>query len=294
MQTIYYIDRKTKKILIENPPKEKALRAIYERTLGRLTIRHLTENTIISKITGTFFRTPLSKQLIKKFTDEYNINTKEFIKHDFKSFNDFFIRKIDLKYRKINQKNNTIISPADGKILGFQRISETDTFNIKGQEFNLIKFLNNKKLANKFHNASMFIIRLSMPDYHRFHFPLDGIALKSKRVRGNLASVSPIATHIIPKIFWKNKRQYTIIENEKIKEIIMAEIGASNVGSIKQTFLKNSKVNKGDEKGYFSLGGSAIALIFPENTIKIDKDILENTKNKLETKIFIGERIASY
>ena len=46
----------------------------------------------------------------------------------------------------------------------------------------------------------------------------------------------------------------------------------------------------GEEKGYFSLGGSTIVEIL-NNKIVIDDDLLENTKKGLETKLGIGERI---
>ena len=48
---------------------------------------------------------------------------------------------------------------------------------------------------------------------------------------------------------------------------------------------------KGEDKGYFKFGGSSVVLIFEKNKIKIDKDLLKNTQNGLETEVKMGERI---
>ena len=36
---------------------------------------------------------------------------------------------------------------------------------------------------------------------------------------------------------------------------------------------------KGEEKGMFEFGGSTIVLLVKENTVNIDEEILQNTKN---------------
>ena len=46
----------------------------------------------------------------------------------------------------------------------------------------------------------------------------------------------------------------------------------------------------GEEKGYFSLGGSTIVEMLNEKIV-IDEDLFENTNKGLETKLEIGERI---
>ncbi len=67
----------------------------------------------------------------------------------------------------------------------------------------------------------------------------------------------------------------------------MFDIGATMVGAIVQTYKANSFVKKGEEKGYFLFGGSTCILIFEKGKVIIDKDIIENTQNKIETRIYI-------
>jgi phosphatidylserine decarboxylase len=70
----------------------------------------------------------------------------------------------------------------------------------------------------------------------------------------------------------------------------MAEVGATMVGSIVQTYKGNSVI-KGKEKGYFEFGGSTVVLLFERNKICIDRDLLINTANGYETAVKMGERI---
>ena len=43
--------------------------------------------------------------------------------------------------------------------------------------------------------------------------------------------------------------------------------------------------------GYFSFGGSTIVMLVDKDKIKIDKDILTNTKNNMETYVKMGDSI---
>ena len=77
----------------------------------------------------------------------------------------------------------------------------------------------------------------------------------------------------------------------QIKDILYIEVGATCVGTIKQTYSPNTKVLKGSEKGYFKFGGSTVILFLEKNKIKIDSDILSETKKNIETKVKMGETI---
>jgi phosphatidylserine decarboxylase len=63
------------------------------------------------------------------------------------------------------------------------------------------------------------------------------------------------------------------------------------VGKICQTFDENEKVERGQEKGFFTFGASTVVLIL-EKKIKIDSDLIENTEKNFETLIKVGEAIA--
>lgn len=63
------------------------------------------------------------------------------------------------------------------------------------------------------------------------------------------------------------------------------------MGSIIQTYEPNVYITKGDEKGYFKFGGSTIIMMFQKNKMRVDSDIIHQTKKGIETEVFMGEKI---
>ena len=50
-------------------------------------------------------------------------------------------------------------------------------------------------------------------------------------------------------------------------------------------------MQKGDEKGYFSFGGSCVILLFEKGRIVFDADLVENSMRSLETRCLFGTSI---
>ena len=67
------------------------------------------------------------------------------------------------------------------------------------------------------------------------------------------------------------------------------EVGATSVGSIYQTYKANEQVEKGEEKGYFSFGGSTLILLFEKGKIQFDQDLIEASQNSMEIYCKMGE-----
>jgi len=290
LDKIQYIDRKTKEILVENVPGEGFLKFLYHNPFGKLPLELVVKRKILSSFYGKLMDRKSSTKKIKDFVENNNINIEESAKkiEEFSSFNDFFYRKLKPNTRKIE---DGIVSPADGKIIGFEKVEEWDSFFVKGTEFSLKKYLNDDRLFNKYKNGSMIIVRLAPADYHRYHFPLSGKVGTRNKINGYYYSVSPYAIKDNFKIFCDNKREITTLETENYGDVIISEIGATMVGGIEQTYIPNRDVKKGEEKGYFTFGGSSVLLLFEPGKIKIDNDILENTKKGYETKVSMGEKI---
>ena len=137
----------------------------------------------------------------------------------------------------------------------------------------------------------MVIARLCPTDYHRFHFPVSGLPQNSQPIEGPLFSVNSLALSQRFSTLWENKRAMTQIESEEFGSVCMVEIGATCVGTIHQTFCPNRPVNKGDEKGYFSFGGSCVILLFEKGRIRFDADLVANSRQNLETRCLFGTSI---
>ncbi len=288
---IIFIDRKTGKKIKEKVPGDTLLSWLYYNPFGKIALYGVVKRKIISEYYGKMMDSPNSKKLIAEFVKEYNINMDEFEKSidEFNSFNEFFFRKLKNNIRIISEKE--VVSPADGKIVAFNSIKESDTFFIKGKKFNLKEYLGDEKLAKEFENGSMAIIRLAPADYHRFHFPVTGKVRENIKINGDYFSVSPIALKKKIDIFMANKREYCIVESEKLGKVIVSEIGATMVGSIIQTYNEEEIVAKGEEKGYFKFGGSSVMILFQKDRVKFDEDLISNTKAGYETYVRMGEGI---
>jgi phosphatidylserine decarboxylase len=268
------------------------LKWLYGSFLGKASLHVLFKRKLVSAVGGRFMNSRLSKGRIKKFVRKNGVDMSIFHETDSKSykhFNEFFYRKIQENQRPIGED---VVSPADGKILAFQKIRDVDSFFIKGSEFSVKSFLGNEELANRFVGGSMAIIRLAPADYHRYHFPVSGHISESKRIKGRFYSVSPLALRKSLEIFCQNQREYSLLESKDFGSVLISEVGATMVGSIIQTYKPGSTVEKGMEKGYFAFGGSTVVLFFEKGKIQFDEDIVENTGKGYETSIQMGQTIA--
>ncbi len=288
---VRYYERETGQLKTEKVAAEKWLVWLYNNPVGEATLWALVRRKLVSSVYGHMMDRPSSVRKIEPFIKEYDIDMDNVREQNFSSFNDFFTRELRADARPMNPDPAVAVSPADGKILAYQNIANSD-FIVKGFRFNVETFLQDTALAQNYTNGSLVIVRLAPPDYHRFHFPVGGRVSPVTRIDGWYYSVNPIALREMADILFVNKRAYTIISNPLFGNVVMAEVGATMVGSIVQTFAGND-ARKGEEKGYFKFGGSTIVLLFENNKIHLDPDLLKNTKSGFETAVKVKERIGT-
>ena len=288
---IKYVDRESGQVRTEKVYGEQWLNWLYHNPVGEATLWAIAKRKIVSSVYGDMMEKPSSSDKIQPFIEEYGVDISIAQEQNFNSFNEFFIRKLKPQARPIIQDSLAVASAADGKVLAYENINNSD-FYIKGVRFNVESFLNNSELAKKYKNGSMIVFRLAPPDYHRYHFPVSGkVPEANTKIDGDYYSVNPLALREKAEIFWLNKREYGVIDSPVFGNVVMVEVGATMVGSMLQSYSGTS-IKKGDEKGYFKFGGSTVVLLFEKDKIKIDQDLLRNTSNSLETTIKMGEQIA--
>lgn len=288
---IKYVERESGQVKIEKVYGEEWLNWLYHNPIGEATLWTIAKRKIVSSVYGNMQEKSASADKIQPFIKDYGVDMSIAQNENFKSFNDFFIRKLKPVARPIVADSLAVASPADGKILAYNNINNSD-FYIKGLKFNVQSFLNNTELAKKYENGAMIVFRLAPPDYHRYHFPISGETSASNiKIDGDYYSVNPLALRKKAEIFWLNKREYGVIKSPIFGDVVMVEVGATMVGSMIQTYT-GTTVTKGEEKGYFKFGGSTVVLLFEKDHVKIDADLLNNTSKGLETAIKMGEKIA--
>jgi phosphatidylserine decarboxylase len=164
-------------------------------------------------------------------------------------------------------------------------------FYVKGMTFSLVELLGDEALAQKFAGGAMLISRLCPVDYHRFHFPAAGVPDESRLINGWLYSVSPIALRRKVRYLVENKRELTLLESPEFGTVAILEVGATNVGTIKQSYVPGRAVAKGDEKGFFTFGGSCVITLFQPGRIRFDADLLAAGATHTELYAKMGDRL---
>lgn len=293
MDSIRYFNRHSGKLETEEVYGENFLRWTYGNPLGRLALHSFVKRAWFSKWYGWRMNLAASRAKIAPFIDQYGLDTDDFLESpdSHPHFNSFFWRKLKAQARPIDADPDSVVFPADGRHLGFQKANEIRGVFVKGQQFNLPALLGDESLAKKYREGVLVLSRLCPVDYHRYHFPCAGIPGPPRTINGPLFSVSPIALRRQLSYLWQNKRCLTQLKTEKFGKVICIEIGATCVGSIHQSFTSGSGVEKGDEKGYFAFGGSSTITLFEPDAITLEQDLLDQSADQTELYARMGSRM---
>jgi len=284
---ITYIHRETRELRTERVYGGRELRLLYESWWGSFLLHIFFKRRWFSRLAGFLKRLPGSRREIPAFIRRYEIDTaeSELSVSDFRSLDAFFTRRLKPETRPIDRDPSHLVAPAEGRVLAFAEMPE-DAFDIKGYAVSIDELAGG---LNGFKPGAGFIIRLAPCDYHRFHFPADGLASDPLSIGRNLHSVHPIALSAGAPGF-KNKRTVSMLSDTGCGRILQIEVGALTVGSIVQTYARGP-VTKGQEKGYFRFGGSTVILLTEPGRVSPDMDLLDATARGLETLVKVGTRI---
>lgn len=291
---IRFLHRYSGRVETEAVYGEAWLRWAYETAPGRLALRTLAVRPWFSRWYGWRMDRPASRSRIQPFIERYGLDPSEFADapEAFRNFNEFFFRKLRPEARPIHPDPRVVVFPADGRHLGFPCLDAADHFFVKGQRFDLEAFLQEAGLARRFSGGTAVFSRLCPVDYHRFHFPVAGTASEAQRIDGPLWSVSPIALRRQLSYLWRNRRWRIAIETTTLGGVIMAPIGATNVGSARFTYPTQQSIAKGEEAGFFRFGGSAVLTLFEPGRVTLSDDLLSATRSGLELYAKVGDAMA--
>ena len=264
------------------------LKKLYTKAMGRFFVRILITRPV-TLVCGFFLNRRISATFIKGFIKNNNIDMSQYEERKFKSYNDFFTRRIKEGKRPISDNENALISPSDGNATAVS-ISDDTVLSIKGTEYTLAELLRDDNLAQKFSGGTCYIIRLAVDNYHRYCYSCDGKKGQNVKIKGVLHTVNPVAAEHAP-IYKENSREYAVTESEKFGTIIQMEVGALVVGKISNYHFEEYEHKKGEEKGMFQFGGSTIILITQKDKVKPSPDILQNSGEDCETIVKMGEVI---
>lgn len=270
-----------------NRKSNPALRFLYTTILGRSILKVLVQ-PFFSKIIGFILETPISKAIISPFIKWNKLDMSRYKPEEYKSFNDFFKRRllVPLDPQTLNKKY--LHAPCDGKVSVYP-IQQESVFPIKHSFYKLEELLEDTDLAKEYEDGTIWIFRLTPNDYHRYYFIDHGNIILFKHIPGILHTVQPIAFDY-EKIFIKNSREISVMNTSYWGKVVQIEVGALLVGKITNE-IKEGSFSFFQEKGYFEFGGSTVILVFEKGKVELAEDIVKNNHDGFETAVKMGEVI---
>lgn len=207
----------------------------------------------------------------------------------FQSFNAFFHRHIRPECRPVDSPDDprVVVSPNDGTLYKVQRaVKRNDRFWIKSQPYSLEHMLAGDPLFRLFEGGTVYQSFLDGRNFHRFWSPIRGVVRKISVIEGLMFSNAEsmgedltAGTYSQAYMACVNTRSLVFLESDEagVGMVALMAVGISEVSSITLSVQVGQRVDKGEEIGFFSYGGSSVCLLFqpaaiPEFTIDIDDE----------------------
>ncbi|MEM6370706.1 MAG: archaetidylserine decarboxylase [Myxococcota bacterium] len=195
---------------------------------------------------------------------------------DYPRVADFFRRRLTEGARP-PPDGTSLASPADGTYQGAGRFDgDGPPIIVKGQRFAWKAFLEQAPWAIRFQQGAFFSVYLSPKDYHRVHAPCAGRIVERRHVPGTLYPVNALGRRLISDLYVRNERVLILMETAQFGAVVVAFVGATNVGSIRLSFDEELRTNvddpaplqrrfdlpveAGDELGWFELGSTVVVM----------------------------------
>jgi phosphatidylserine decarboxylase len=291
MTEILLYNRRTGQIEPEEIYARRVMEFLFGTRAGLLLAEGLFKHRWATEFYARRMHSPRSRARIREFIERYHINTDELEQplDSFRTFNEFFIRRLKPEARPVDRDPAHLISIADSR-LSLHPIRHDTILPVKGRAFTLRELLCDP-LADQFTDGLCLIFRLAPVDYHRFCYVDDCEQLPVTLIKGYYRSVNPLAIWRMLPVFSENQREYCVLRTSNFGDVVHIDVGATSVGRIVQHHRAGGTFKRGEEKGYYEFGGSTSILLLKAGAAQVDNDIAEHSARGIETIVRYGERI---
>lgn len=238
----------------------------------------------VSRMVGAAARLPIPRPLrsplLGLYARSFGVNLDEATRPlaAYGSLAALFTRAIRPDARTWPDDPSVVASPADGKVHAAGAIRRGRTLQVKGVDYGVDELLNDRALADAFEGGSAFTVYLAPGDYHRFHWPFDGVIDRVEHLPGDLWPVHPGAARTLPGLFARNERVVVAGRVASGARFAYVPVGALNVGSIRLTMhpvrtnegrpavprrwtVASIPIRRGEEAGRFEMGSTIVLLL---------------------------------
>lgn len=227
----------------------------------------------------------LLAQAIDVYTRAYRVDMAEaeIPPGGFRTFDEFFTRRLKPGSRPIEGGEDTLVSPADGLLEDVGPIERGSILRVKGQSYEVGELLGDPADAARFAGGQFAVVYLSPRDYHRVHAAVHGPIHAVRHIGGTLLPVNRFGVNHYPRLFARNERVAVFQQSETHGEVATVLVGAIGVGRISVAFDPSIMTNvgrgpttqryhpahapvleRGDELGTFHLGSTVVLLTGPD------------------------------
>ncbi|KAF4992837.1 hypothetical protein FGRMN_6889 [Fusarium graminum] len=259
---------------------------------------------VYAQLIGLFMDSPSSlteKSLAtfsQKNSPKYNFDDALVPEGGFRTFNQFFARKLKPGLRPIAEpeNDNVIVYPADCTYdnsvtnQNIVNIESDGVVRIKGLPWTISSLLQGSDHANEFHGGVWMHAFLNTFNYHRQHAPVSGTVVEAKNIQGAAylevnAKCEPVRTMCgpdapdTPGYQFLQTRGLIVIDNPLLGLVAFLPIGMAQVSSVKLTVKKGDRLQKGDEVSYFEFGGSDCICVFQAKAGLSVEDFVPSTND---------------
>ena len=188
----------------------------------------------VSRMTGRFARLPLPGVLLRPFlrwyARRYGADLTEAARplEHYTSFVDFFTRTLEDGARPLPEDEGAIACPCDGTVSMCGTVTDGTLLQVKGHTYSLSALLGSDEDAARFEGGTYAVLYLAPGDYHRFHWPFDGIVETARGLPGDLWPVNEPSVRSVEQLFARNERAACIGRTSSGGAFAYVPVGALN------------------------------------------------------------------
>mgnify|MGYP002243553743 CR=1 FL=1 len=184
--------------------------------------------------------------------------------------------------------NRDILSACDCRVSVYP-VDEKARLHIKQTEYTIEELLRNPSLGKRYQGGYVWVLRLCVQDYHRYIYPDNAAESGRIRIPGILHTVNPRGQRCLSDLQGKQQRVFSF-ENREFP--YRADDGGRCSSCRKDRKpARESICETGRRKRKFCFRRLHHCADHRKNAVKPDEDILNNSREGIETRVFMGEKI---
>ena len=221
----------------------------------------------VSRLCALFYRTRVSRFLIKPFCQRYSIGDSDLARYRpasglnrYRSFQDFFTRKLV----QSTPLGLGPVWPCQGYVCDFGRVGDVGAVLVKGHLATVPRIFD---CSNGVIPADYFFVNIFLHNhhYHRLHAPVSGVISEVHAVPGQLTFLRPwlYSKSQISEPSFRNERIIVRIDDEQSRPWFLSFVGGMGVGQIRMSsdIKIGAEVSCGQEMAVFLLGSTCCMAI---------------------------------